>query len=376
MSPCVRPPADNDSTISPTPVRRRWRFLTVCGSKLSSRSGGTSIRTGPTSVSEVVRPALLDDEVAGPEGGFLRTGAGRFEVGGPGCAPGARPAATPSAARSPPLPGERPPVRRGGAAAVEFDERPHPQSGVVEASGVGGGPTGVAVGASAAGSSSSRTDPAPQCPARSPYGSLTDSQCPAAFRSGPGLSARSFGDRLQGVSGVPVDRVVLRVFQDVSASWVPAVECRPRPSGCAAGALGCRTALGARFGTRPRTGARSQGDLVLHGGGLTARRMVLWEGAGNSSGALLRGELPVHANAPRHHRPNRPHRLRRCGVAATVAATVVAGVLAPAAASAAPPDAVQQRLDALVHQDGVPALATERDILRRAAKYFAGGTNW
>nr|WP_317621400.1 serine hydrolase domain-containing protein [Streptomyces sp. CBMA123] len=57
-----------------------------------------------------------------------------------------------------------------------------------------------------------------------------------------------------------------------------------------------------------------------------------------------------------------------------VAAAVVAGVLAPATASAAPrPDAVQQRLDALVQKDGVPAaLATVKGRDGRTRTYTAG----
>lgn len=50
----VRPHADNDSTISSTPVRRRCRFLTICGSKLPAVSRGTFTSTGPTSVSTVL----------------------------------------------------------------------------------------------------------------------------------------------------------------------------------------------------------------------------------------------------------------------------------------------------------------------------------
>ncbi|MFJ7243082.1 serine hydrolase domain-containing protein [Kitasatospora sp. NPDC098652] len=83
----------------------------------------------------------------------------------------------------------------------------------------------------------------------------------------------------------------------------------------------------------------------------------------------------MNAHAPQQHRPNR--RGARGGVAATVtavAAAVVAGVLAPATASAAPrPDAVQQRLDALVQQDGAPAaLATVKGRDGRTRTYTAG----
>ncbi|MFJ5926219.1 serine hydrolase domain-containing protein [Kitasatospora sp. NPDC092948] len=84
----------------------------------------------------------------------------------------------------------------------------------------------------------------------------------------------------------------------------------------------------------------------------------------------------MNEHAPQQHRPNRL-RMRRHGVAATVtavAAAVVAGVLAPATASAAPrPDVVQQRLDALVKADGVPAaLATVKGRDGRARTYTAG----
>ncbi|MEU5091317.1 serine hydrolase domain-containing protein [Streptomyces sp. NPDC021356] len=57
-----------------------------------------------------------------------------------------------------------------------------------------------------------------------------------------------------------------------------------------------------------------------------------------------------------------------------VAAAVVAGILAPATASAGPrPDVVQQRLDALVQKDRVPAaLATVKDRDGRTRTYTAG----
>ena len=48
ISPVVNPREYNDSTISSTLPRRRWRFATICGRKLPSRSRGTSISTGPT----------------------------------------------------------------------------------------------------------------------------------------------------------------------------------------------------------------------------------------------------------------------------------------------------------------------------------------
>jgi hypothetical protein len=54
ISPCVRPFADSESTISSTPVSRRCRFLTMAGSKEPSRSRCTSIPTGPMSVSTVL----------------------------------------------------------------------------------------------------------------------------------------------------------------------------------------------------------------------------------------------------------------------------------------------------------------------------------
>ncbi|MFJ1791353.1 serine hydrolase domain-containing protein [Kitasatospora griseola] len=84
----------------------------------------------------------------------------------------------------------------------------------------------------------------------------------------------------------------------------------------------------------------------------------------------------MNEHAPQHHRPNRL-RGRRRGVAATVtavAAAVVAGVLVPVAATAAPrPDAVQQRLDALVQKDGAPAaLATVKGRDGRTRTWTAG----
>ncbi len=80
--------------------------------------------------------------------------------------------------------------------------------------------------------------------------------------------------------------------------------------------------------------------------------------------------------APQRHRPNRLCGRRR-GVAVTVtavAAAVVAGILAPATASAGPrPSTVQQRLDALVEKDGVPAaLATVKGRDGRTRTYTAG----
>ena len=49
-SPVVSPFAVSEMTIESTPFSRRCRFLTVAGSKLLSRSRGTSMSTGPTSV--------------------------------------------------------------------------------------------------------------------------------------------------------------------------------------------------------------------------------------------------------------------------------------------------------------------------------------
>ena len=52
----VNPRADSDNTISSTPVSRRCRFFTICGANEASMSRGTSISTGPISVSTVLRP--------------------------------------------------------------------------------------------------------------------------------------------------------------------------------------------------------------------------------------------------------------------------------------------------------------------------------
>ena len=49
----VKPFALNDKTISSIPVNRRCRFLTICGSNVDSVSRGTSMVTGPISVSTV-----------------------------------------------------------------------------------------------------------------------------------------------------------------------------------------------------------------------------------------------------------------------------------------------------------------------------------
>ena len=50
ISPCVRPFADREITISSTPVSRRCLLATIFGSKLESRSRGTESSTGPASV--------------------------------------------------------------------------------------------------------------------------------------------------------------------------------------------------------------------------------------------------------------------------------------------------------------------------------------
>jgi hypothetical protein len=47
ISPVVNPRADSDSTIPSTPSRRRARLRTMAGSKVPSRSRGTSMSTGP-----------------------------------------------------------------------------------------------------------------------------------------------------------------------------------------------------------------------------------------------------------------------------------------------------------------------------------------
>lgn len=49
-SPVVSPLAVSEITISSTPDSRRCRFFTSCGSNDPSRSRGTSMSTGPTSV--------------------------------------------------------------------------------------------------------------------------------------------------------------------------------------------------------------------------------------------------------------------------------------------------------------------------------------
>ncbi len=58
-SPVVIPFAVNDSTIWSTPFNRRWRFFTITGSKLPSRSRGTLTSTGPIFVVTVFDLAPL-----------------------------------------------------------------------------------------------------------------------------------------------------------------------------------------------------------------------------------------------------------------------------------------------------------------------------
>ena len=50
----MSPLAVSDNTISSMPLSRRWRFLTICGTKLLLVSRGTSISTGPISVNTVL----------------------------------------------------------------------------------------------------------------------------------------------------------------------------------------------------------------------------------------------------------------------------------------------------------------------------------
>ena len=54
ISPCVNPLADSDTTRSSTPPSRRERLGTIVGVKVPSRSRGTAMSTGPTSVSNVL----------------------------------------------------------------------------------------------------------------------------------------------------------------------------------------------------------------------------------------------------------------------------------------------------------------------------------
>jgi hypothetical protein len=54
MSPVVNPRAYNDKTISSMLDNRRCRLATITGSKLPSRSRGTSTATSPESVNTVL----------------------------------------------------------------------------------------------------------------------------------------------------------------------------------------------------------------------------------------------------------------------------------------------------------------------------------
>jgi hypothetical protein len=54
ISPVVKPFAVTYNTILSMPVSRRWRFVTICDSKLLLVSTGTSISTGPISVNAVL----------------------------------------------------------------------------------------------------------------------------------------------------------------------------------------------------------------------------------------------------------------------------------------------------------------------------------
>ncbi|MFH8370988.1 serine hydrolase domain-containing protein [Streptomyces sp. NPDC018031] len=78
--------------------------------------------------------------------------------------------------------------------------------------------------------------------------------------------------------------------------------------------------------------------------------------------------------APTARSPRRPRGRRRAVLAATVAvAAMTAGAAAVPTVPAARPDAVQQRLDALVRQDGMPAaLAGVTDRGGRTRHYTAG----
>ncbi len=68
ISPVVRPFALSDNTVSLTPVSRRCRFFTICGSNVEPVSLGTSICTGPISVSTVfVRVPLREFPLPRPD---------------------------------------------------------------------------------------------------------------------------------------------------------------------------------------------------------------------------------------------------------------------------------------------------------------------
>jgi hypothetical protein len=72
ISPCVRPFADREITMSPTPVSRRCLLATIFGSKLESRSRGTLMSTGPASVSTVfARWPLWEFPPLRPTGSFF-----------------------------------------------------------------------------------------------------------------------------------------------------------------------------------------------------------------------------------------------------------------------------------------------------------------
>lgn len=68
ISPVVSPFALNDNTISSTPVSRRCRLRTICGSNVEPVFRGTSISTGPISVSTVfVRVPLREFPLPRPD---------------------------------------------------------------------------------------------------------------------------------------------------------------------------------------------------------------------------------------------------------------------------------------------------------------------
>ena len=68
----VKPLALSESTISSIPVSRRCRLRTIFGSKLDSVSLGTSISTGPISVSTVFeRVPLRELPLPRPAGSFF-----------------------------------------------------------------------------------------------------------------------------------------------------------------------------------------------------------------------------------------------------------------------------------------------------------------
>jgi hypothetical protein len=68
ISPVVSPFAFSDNTISSTPVSRRCRYFTICGSNVDPVSRGTSISTGPISVSTVlVRVPLREFPLPRPD---------------------------------------------------------------------------------------------------------------------------------------------------------------------------------------------------------------------------------------------------------------------------------------------------------------------